>query len=365
LFVRRLIRNGLVGTLAAASVLGACSRRRHDRIQAGRSRIRQLAEVASPLDTGLSSNSKQRFINLMRYRLNLSLPAGEGRKWDLWAEGSSPFPLPGGKGAFLLSFRRVLNRDHQEGLLIIGRLEGQMPVVVAQWKRHASIDDMHAVDMGAGLGVLLHTVAMGPVGAEYRELYNDLLRLDGHHLVSTWSVRGGYSRDAPAAYRPPVIRFTDVNKDGRREVLVRVPGKNAPRRKGRRWAVFAWTAYQMKFVPRRGLAWSGVARQRPVWSATGFFEALKHKDRSAAERFVSYPRRGCQPLDDIVYMLAAGKWGVAGDARLLRSKDNQAVVRVPLKSQLQQAHYEAELDLRQERTPLPSWTICRVKILKW
>ena len=358
--------------LAAFFSWGACKEEKHDQTKARRQRISKLAEVASPLDTGVSSNSKQRFVNLIRYRLNLILGDDvKGSGWDLWAEGSSSYPLGGGRKGFLVSFRRVLGSEGQKGLMMIGRMEGEMASVLGQWRIDASIDDMHVVDLGLPVGVLIHTVSMA-TGKVFNTLYHHLLRYNEGVITETWSVRGGYKTSAPGAYRPPVIRFVDRDKDGKKEVYVRVPGSEKSKKRSRRWARFVWNDYQKTFLPKKNLAGRGVAYQRPIGERSGFLEALREGEEETGRGFLHGRRDGCQHPDDLVYAFDSRRWRRSGrlkkvDAPFKRgaSKSDRAVISVPLKKKGEAGRYEARVELIREPRNLSHWTVCRCRFLKW
>ncbi len=322
--------------------------------------------LTTPLDRGLGSDAKLSFINLVRYRLNLSLPKGAVERWDLWAEGSAPFPLPDGKRAFLLSFRRAEDAEHEQGILVIGLLEGRMPVIVAQWKIPASIGDMHPVDMGPEVGVLLHVMSSGPAGPGHRMLYHHLLRLKNHRLEETWSARWTYTRGAPASYLPPVIRFVDTDGDGKKEILLRVPGAALSKRRSRRWAIFRWDGYSGRFVPKKGLAWSPVTIQKPTWTVSGFLEALHAQDGDVVGLLTAYPAPGCSRPEELVDFLANEDVEPAGLLRRSKaSSANRAVVTVPMKKRSGPGRYLLEIQLRREQALLPRWKVCRLRLLRW
>jgi hypothetical protein len=360
----------LVLTILAVVLCGACKKKQKRQGDHKKLKISQLAEVASPLDTGISANSKQRFINVTRYRLNLALGDDhKGSKWDLWAEGSSRFVLPDGRKAFLVSFRRVLGADRQRGLLIIGRMEGDMPAVLGQWTLPASIDDMHVVDLALPVGKLLHTVSMAR-GKQFNTLYQHLLRFQDGRLETVWSVRGGYKTETPSTYSPPVIRFADVDDNGEKEVLVRVPGPKAPKLWKHRWAEFDWNSYKGRFLPKKGLAWSQIAVQKPIWAVFGFLEALEADQRDKARRFL-LQKRGCQHPDDLLYAFAPKRWKRSGRLNL-ETPDRKdihqataAMVTVPLRKPSVLGRYEAQVTLIGRHPNLSVWKICRVKFLKW
>jgi hypothetical protein len=363
-----LCGSGLITAVVLCGI--GCKKEREQSEKRKEVKISELAEVASPLDTGISSNSKQRFINVTRYRLNLALgKKHQGSKWDLWAEGSSRFPLPDGRKAFLISLRRVLGPSEQKGLLVIGRMEGDMPAILGQWSIPASIDDMHVVDLELPVGDLLHTVSMAS-GKEFNSLYHHLLRYQGGDLKETWSVQGGYATAAPERYSPPVITFVDVDGKTGKEVRVRVPGPKAPKKWKHRWAVFGWSTYEGRFLPQKNLAWSPVAKQKPVWSVFGFLEALNASDSERAHTFLE-GGRGCQHPDDLMYAFDPNRWKRSGQLELAapaREKLGTAhasLVKVPLRKTSGPGRYEAHVTLVGQHSPLPRWTICKVKFLKW
>ncbi len=336
-------------------------RRGHVLQREPRARPRSLSiphTITSPLDMGLSSDAKQAFVDLVRYRLNLSLPPGDQATWDLWAEGSSPFPLPSGERAFLLSFRRVAASSRVEGLLVIGLLKEEMPVLVAQWRTRGSIDDMHPVDMGPPVGTLVHVVAMGPAG-RFQLLQNHLLRLEGSKLRSVWHLLGGYSQESPEVFLPPVIRFRDLDGNDAREVLVRIPTRG--KRSRRIWAVFRWDTYLGRYVPVKGLARSPIALQQPDWAVAGFLEAVSRGEVDELGRFVAYPRRGCVPSEELADLL--GTYGLRPVAPARLSKEGEW--RVPMKGDTGGARFEARFSLIEHSGPIPEWRICRMRLLKW
>ena len=324
--------------------------------------------MASPLDTGVTSNSRQRFVNLLRYRLNLSVVRQE-EKWDLWAEGSGKYRLPDGRMAFLLSFRRSLKAGRQKGLMVMGRMEGDMPSVLAKWRLNASIDDIHVVQFGPPVGALIHTVSMGPVG-KFRMLYHHLLRFDKGKLKETWSIRAGYFKSEPKKYPQPVIRFTDLDKNGTREVLVRLPRRRPSGKTKRRWAVFGWDSYRARFVPRRNLAWAAASRQLPTWSVFGFVEAVAAGDTETAQQFIKYGGRPCQHPDDLIYAFDPRRWKKAGSPVLTRPAapaplQDRATVRMPMKAPGGSARYEARVELVRSAAPLPEWKVCNSTFVKY
>lgn len=320
----------------------------------------------SPLDTGVTSNSRQRFVHLLSYRLNLNIARDE-EKWALWAEGSSNYELADGRKAFLMSFRRSIGSLRQEGLMVMGRMEGEMPMVLSQWKLPASIDDMHIVSFGGSAGSLIHTVSMGPVG-EFRMLHHHLLQLKKHRFSSTWSVMAGYFISEPKRYEPPVIMFSDIDKDGVKEVLVRLPGTGGRKRK-RRWAAFKWSEYAGRFQPLRHLGWTPLALQDPVWSLFGFLEAMENKDTEAASRFVLNGRPPCKHPDELSFVFDPNRWTPSGipsmihDARTA-SRPDIVLLKQPLRDSKGVARYEAHVELHKKTAPLPEWKICRATFLK-
>jgi hypothetical protein len=358
----------LAAALSISAAAVGCSKTDKTTRSKKSTKVPELAEVASPLDTGVTSNSRQRFVNLLRYRLNLPV-ARQEEKWDLWAEGSGKFVLPDGRKTFLLSFRRTVQNTRQEGLMVMGRMEGDMPSVLAQWRLDASIDDMHVVDFGPPAGSLIHTVSMGPKG-KFRMLHHHLLRLRKGKLEVTWSVKGGYFASEPKTYQQPVIRFSDVDKNGVREVLVRLPQKKKPGKRRRRWAVFRWDSYAGRFVPSKNLAWTPLAFQDPAWAVFGFVEAVTAADQEAAQGFVKYGGTPCQHPDDLIFAFDPKRWKRSGLPSAVTPKKrqmgpNRTLVRVPLKEPGGPKRFEARVELVAGRAPLPTWKICRATFLKY
>ena len=249
---------------------------------------------------------------------------------------------------------------------MMGLLEGQTPVIVAQWKIAASIGDMHPVDLGPDVGVFIHVMSSGPVGRDYRMLFHHLLRLRNHRFEVTWSARWGYSRSNPSSYMPPNIRFFDTNGDGTKEILVRVPGAGIAKSRRHRWGVFCWDGYEGRFVPDRGLAWSPVAQQEPTWAATGFLEAVAAGDSDAASGLTAYPVRGCSRPEELIDFLTGEGVTSAGVPRLSPKRSTgRSVVTVPMRRRSGPDRYLLELQVVGDQTPLPRWRICSARLLRW
>lgn len=324
-----------------------------------------VGPLKSPLDAKDTAGAKQRFVELLRRELNRKItdPARQGR-WDFWSEGSSRYTLPDGTRAWLMSFRRT-SPTSQEGFLVIGTISGQNTVVYGYWKVNAGIDDIHVMDMGKA-GKFIYTVSFDTTGVK-RVIYHHLLRFDGRALKAVWSYRLGYELLQPRTYKPVSVTFRDEDKDGTREVRIRIPGKDTPRLWKRRWAMFKWNAPQSEFLPLRGLAFTPVSGQKPLWAAFGFLEAVRLGTRNQMRRFGT-DRRHCRSVEELWDTFVRRKYKPVGAPRRKRAvaphKDRKASVLVDLERPGDSHRYLAELELVRERKDLSPWTLCRIRFFR-
>jgi len=321
--------------------------------------------LKSPLDAKDTAGAKQRFVELLRRKLNRKItdPAKQG-EWDFWSEGSTPYKLPNGSKVWLMSFRRT-SPASQEGFLVIGTIFGHNTVVYGHWRVNAGIDDIHVMDMGKA-GAMIYTVSFDTTGTK-RLIYHHLLRFDGRAIKTVWSYKLGYDVDQPHTYKPITVTFRDEDKDGTREVRIRIPGKDTPLLWKRRWAMFKWNAPRNEFSPLRGLAFTSVSLQKPLWAAFGFLEAVRLRTRESARRFTS-ERRHCRSMDELWDAFIRRKYKVVSAPRRKRPTnpygDRKAWVLVDLERPGDSHRYLAELELQRERDDLNAWTLCRVRFFR-
>lgn len=327
--------------------------------------ISASSRLKSPLDAKDTAGAKQRFVELLRRNLNRQITdrAKQG-EWDFWSEGSTPYTLPDGSRNWLMSFRRT-SPTSQAGYLVIGTIFGHNTVVHGYWKVDAGIDDIHVMDMGKA-GAMIYTVSFDTTGSK-RLIYHHLLRFDGRAIKAVWSYKLGYDVGQPRTYKPVSVTFRDEDKDGTREVRIRIPGKDTPRLWKRRWAMFKWNAPRNEFTPLRGLAFTPVSRQKPLWAAFGFLEAVRKKSRANARRFTTDSRR-CRTMDELWDAFIRRKYKVVSAPRRKRTvapyRDRKAWVLVDLERPGDAHRYLAELELIRAREDLNSWVLCRIRFFR-
>jgi len=348
-----------------ASKPASGSRSASPAITAKKSRRSTASPLKSPLDAKDTAGAKQRFVELLRRSLNRQItdPARQGQ-WDFWSEGSTRYTLADGSKAWLMSFRRT-SPTSQEGFGVIGTILGQNTVVHGYWKVDAGIDDIHVMDMGKA-GAMIYTVSFDTTGNK-RLIYHHLLRFDGKAVKAVWSYKLGYNVEQPRTYKPISVTFRDEDKDGTREVRIRIPGKDTPRLWKHRWAMFKWNAPRNEFTPLRGLAFTPVSRQKPLWAAFGFLEAVRLRTRDDARRFAT-DRRRCRTMDELWDAFVRRKYKPVGQPRRKRAvapyRDRKAWVLVDLERPRDAHRYLAELELIRERDDLNSWVLCRVRFFR-
>ncbi len=331
-----------------------------DRLSAGAG-----SPLKSPLDAKDTAGAKQRFIELLRRELNRQItdPTRQGQ-WDFWSDGSSSYPLADGSKAWLMSFRRT-SPTSQEGYLVIGTIFGPNSVVHGHWRVNAGIDDIHVMDMGKA-GLFIYTVSFDTTGNK-RAIHHHLLRFDGRSLKAVWSYQLGYNVIRPKTYKPVSVTFRDEDKDGTREVRIRIPGKKTPRLWKRRWAMFKWNAPQNEFLPLRGLAFTPVSKQKPLWAAFGFLEAVRKRTRPEARRFTT-DKRHCRSTDELWDAMVRRKYKAVSTPRRKRKvapySDRKASVLVDLERPGDSHRYLAELEMIRAGGDLNSWALCRIRFFR-
>jgi hypothetical protein len=321
--------------------------------------------LRSPLDAKDTAGAKQRFVELIRRSLNRRLRNRRARgRWAFWSEGSTRYKLENGERAYLMSFRRYSARS-QEGFLVIGTISGHNTVVHGYWSVPAGIDDIHVMDMG-GAGRMIYTVAFDTTG-DHRRIYHTLLRFDGSQLSPVWSYRLAYHVAEPETYKPVSVTFRDEDDDGTREVRLRIPGPDTPHLWKRRWAMFKWDPPRNEFLPLRGLAFTPVALQKPLWAAFGFLEAVQTRTRKAAQRFGANQRR-CRNIDDLWHAMVRRGYRAVGPLRPKGNVDpyhsREAAVLTDLERKGDARRYLAELKLVREGDGLNGWRVCRIRFFR-
>ncbi|MFH2010689.1 MAG: hypothetical protein ABI333_29075 [bacterium] len=321
--------------------------------------------LLSPLDAKDTAGAKQRFVEILRRRLNSRIkdPSRQGQ-WDFWSEGSTSYTLPGGSRAYLMSFRRT-SPQSQEGFLVIGSISGQNTVVHGFWRVMAGIDDIHVMDMGKA-GPMIYTVSFDTTGMK-RLIHHHLLRYDGRTIREVWSYKVGYDLEQPKTYKPVSVTFRDEDSDGTREVRIRIPGADTPRLWKRRWAMFKWDPPRNEFLPLRGLAFTPVARQKPLWAAFGFLEAMRTKAHAHALRFGSN-QRGCRTAEGLWELMRQRRYRAVTPPRRKQAtapyRDRRASILVDLERPKDPHRYLAELELRRDPGGLNQWGICNIRFFR-
>jgi hypothetical protein len=327
-------------------------------------RSRGTAAPHSPLDLSDTSGARQRFVEIVKHSLNERIADGVRQgQWDFWSEGSSPYPMPGGQKAFLMSFRRV-SPTEQEGFLVIGSILGMNTTVHGSWSVPAGIDDIHVMQMGKA-GPMIYTVAFDTTSTR-RVIHQHVLRFDGQTIRPMWSFTTGYDVTTPQSYQPPNVSFHDEDKDGVPEVRLRLPGKDTPKLWRRRWAVFRYQPPPVDaFVPWKGLAFTPSARHQPLWLAAALLEAIQVKGRDELPRMVA-DQAGCKPADELWETLQPQRFKVVSPPRLTRPVDplaaRQADVHVDLERPKDGRRYLAELKLVRPAAGYLGWRLCRIKL---
>jgi len=328
-------------------------------------RLGSGSQLRSPLDAKDTAGAKQRFVELIRRNLNARHQDREaGGRWAFWSEGSSRYKLENGERAYLMSFRRYSAKS-QKGFLVIGTISGQNTVVHGYWSVPAGIDDIHVMDMGRA-GRMIYTVAFDTTG-NHRRIYHTLLRFDGSRLSPVWSYRLAYHVEEPETYEPVSVTFRDEDGDGTREVRLRIPGPDTPHLWKRRWAMFKWDPPRNEFLPLRGLAFTPVSLQKPLWAAFGFLESVRTRTAKAAQRFGAN-RRSCRNIEDLWHAMVRRGYRPVGPLRRKNDVDafgdREASVLSDLSREGDAHRYLAELKLVREGDGLNGWRVCRIRFFR-